>query len=151
MGRIAVLAAAAALGAGVLGCGDSDSSDKGSTDAVALPTVTAPTVTQAPSTTTTTPTDVKQEDVPPAGADRAQRVACPPSLGRRQCRELADAVEGGRGGSPLDRCPAGMSPETCQVLEQIAHTKPGTSHRLPGCEGLSQEECAAALEQFAGG
>jgi hypothetical protein len=151
MTRIAVLLAATALGLGALGCGGSD--DQSSTG-VSLPTVTVPTVPQSQAPTTTSSAASGQN--PPAQTQTtalgASHGSCPPTLSKSECRTLADAVARGESeGGPL-RCTPQMSPETCQALQEIAGAKPsGNPQAVPGCTGLSREECAALLEKSFGG
>jgi hypothetical protein len=73
---------------------------------------------------------------------------CPPSLDRRQCREVAAAQAGGtNGGSSRapapGECPPGLDPRTCEELEaSTAGSGQGQQAPTGSCPpALPQEQC----------
>jgi hypothetical protein len=152
MTRIAVLLAATALGVGALGCGGSDDQ---STTGVSLPAVTVPTApqSQAPTTTAAGASNQGKEGRETTTGSGARQASCPPSLSESDCRALGEAVSKGGATGGSVRCTPEMTPETCQLLKQIAgsNASPGSAQRVPGCEGLSREECLALFEKNFGG
>jgi hypothetical protein len=148
-----VMAAALGLIAGAVGCG----SDADSSNTIALPTVTAPKLAPSQSTTTVTPSAIKeQQEAAKRAIQQAETTgkpaACPQGLSKSACRALAESKGGGgSSGAPL-QCTPQMSPEACDLLKQISQAQPGGSgEKVPGCNGVSREECLALIQQIAGG
>ena len=152
MTRIAVLLTGAILGLGALGCGGSDDQ---STTGVSLPTVTAPATPQAQAPTTTgagASTQSKPQQGTAADSGAAQG-PCPAALSESDCRALAEAVSKGDGAQSGGlRCTPEMTPEACNRLKELAGSKgsSGSSKPLPGCEGLSRDECLALIDETYG-
>jgi hypothetical protein len=153
--RVAVLAAAVGLVAGAAGCGDSNN---GSQNTIGLPTVTAPAITATqgqpanPGPAAGSSKDEgAQRPAGQAGTDGTSS-SCPAGLSKSACRALTE-TKGGSGGSGAPvQCTPQMSPEACDVLKQISGSSPGGSgEKVPGCNGVSREECLALIQQIAGG
>jgi hypothetical protein len=117
-----------ALAAMTIGCGSGDS-DQGTTSVGSIPSITQPELTQ-PSTSAAKPRTPRQgatttsaDQAPAAGTGEQQASidSCPPRMSRRDCRELAQALEEARGSSssrPL-RC-AQLGKDLCdEIMRQL--------------------------------